>query len=122
MAKYKYASMANDAVNDTELGIIGIHRGLYRWGDVEEWLALGNSIDPYETPEEQASRLLMAAKIEQDRSEIEAVKSSPQLKALVEMTPVQVGAWVDANVTTLGAAKEVIKTLAMAVCILARRL
>jgi len=38
------------------------------------------------------------------------------------MTPAQVRAWVDANVTNLSQAQDAIKTLAIAVSILARRL
>lgn len=51
-----------------------------------------------------------------------AVKAYPQLVALKNMTPAQVQAWVEANVTTLATAKGAIKTLAVAVGFLARGL
>ena len=45
-----------------------------------------------------------------------------KLQAIRAMSPNEVGAWVDANVNTLAAAKDAIRTLAMAVCILSRRI
>ncbi len=45
-----------------------------------------------------------------------------KLRALADMTPAQVSAWVDANVTNLATAQDAIKTLAIAVSVLARRL
>ena len=52
----------------------------------------------------------------------DAAKSYAKLTALRGMTPAQVGAWVDANVTNLAQAQDAIKTLAIAVSVLARRL
>lgn len=45
-----------------------------------------------------------------------------KLMALRGMTPSQVQAWVDANIADLASAKDAIKTLAIAICILARRI
>lgn len=45
-----------------------------------------------------------------------------KLAALRNMTPAQVQSWVDTNVLTFANAKDAIKTLAIAVSILARRL
>lgn len=58
----------------------------------------------------------------QDQQDVIAAKANAKLAALRNMTPAQVGAWVDANVTNLAQAQDAIKTLAIAVSILARRL
>lgn len=58
----------------------------------------------------------------QDQQDAEAAKQYAKLSALRGMTPAQVGAWVDANVTNLAQAQDAIKTLAIAVSVLARRL
>lgn len=49
-------------------------------------------------------------------------KAYPKLSALSAMTPAEVQTWVQGNVNTLAEAKDAIKTLAVAVSILARRL
>lgn len=58
----------------------------------------------------------------QEDQDIAAAKVYAKLVALKNMTPTQVIAWVDANVTNLAQAQDAIKTLAIAVSILARRL
>tara|TARA_R110000868_G_scaffold176513_2_gene414227 strand:- start:1325 stop:1723 length:399 start_codon:yes stop_codon:yes gene_type:complete len=58
----------------------------------------------------------------QDEIDSAAAKAYAKLTALRGMTPAQVGSWVDANVTNLAQAQDAIKTLAIAVSILARRL
>lgn len=58
----------------------------------------------------------------QDQVDATAAKAYTKLTALRGMTPAQVGAWVDANVTNLATAQDAIKTLAIAVSVLARRL
>jgi phosphoenolpyruvate-protein kinase (PTS system EI component) len=49
-------------------------------------------------------------------------KQYAKLQALSTMTPAQVQTWVQNNVNTLADAKDALKTLAVAVGILARRL
>lgn len=51
-----------------------------------------------------------------------AAKNYTKLSALKNMNPGQVDSWVQTNVNTLADAKDTIKTLAIAVSILARRL
>lgn len=51
-----------------------------------------------------------------------AAAAYPKLAALRNMAPAQVQAWVDANVTDLASARDAIKTLAIAVSVLARRI
>lgn len=58
----------------------------------------------------------------QDQLDAEAAKQYAKLAALRGMTPAQVGAWIDANINNLADAKDAIKTLAIAVSVLARRL
>lgn len=122
MAKYKFAKADSTSVNDTEEGIHGIHPGIYLWDRVQQWVKEGNTIEPFETPEEEQVKAAAIATIAKLQSEVDEVKAYPKLQAIANMTPTQVGAWVDANVTTLAAAKDAIKTLAMAVCVLAKRL
>lgn len=52
----------------------------------------------------------------------EQARQYAKLRALAGMTPAEVKAWVDGNVTTFADAKDAIKTLAIAVSVLARRL
>lgn len=51
-----------------------------------------------------------------------AAKADAKVAALGEMTPAQVRNWVNANVSNLADAKDVLGTLAVAVSILARRI
>jgi hypothetical protein len=45
-----------------------------------------------------------------------------KLRAMRDMTPAEVGAWVDANVTNFAQAKDAIRTLAIGFCVLIRKL
>lgn len=75
------------------------------------WVALGNTPDP------------MPAYVKTpDEVDADAVRAYPKLHALATLTPAQVATWVDANINTLADAKDALKTLAMAVGILARRI
>jgi hypothetical protein len=56
-----------------------------------------------------------------DQAALDA-KAYSKLAALTTMTPAEVQTWVQNNVNTLAEAKDAIKTLAVAVSILARRL
>ncbi len=69
-----------------------------------------------------AAAVAAAAKAAQDAQDLLDAKAYLKLQALAAMTPAQVGNWVTANVTTLAQAQDAIKTLAIAVSILARRL
>lgn len=57
-----------------------------------------------------------------DADDAAAAKSYAKLTSLKGMTPAQIGAWVDANVTSLSGAQDAIKTLAIAVGIIARKI
>jgi hypothetical protein len=57
-----------------------------------------------------------------DEADAKVARSNGKLAALAKLTPAQVQAWVNSNVTTLADAKDVITTLAVAVSVLARRL
>ena len=51
-----------------------------------------------------------------------AARSYAKLNALRGLSPEQISNWVDGNVTNLAQAQDAIKTLAIAVSVLARRL
>ncbi len=54
-------------------------------------------------------------------SDLVSVQAYAKLKALRNMTPSQVSAWVDSNVTNLAQAQDAIKTLAIGVGYLIRQ-
>ena len=58
----------------------------------------------------------------QDELDALAAREYAKLKALVGMTPAQISTWVDANVTTLATIQDALKTLAIAVSVLGRRI
>ena len=58
----------------------------------------------------------------QSAQDTQDAKQYAKLQALATMTPAQIQSWVQANVNTLADAKDALKTLAVAVGILARRL
>lgn len=79
--------------------------------DLLAWVAKGNVIAPADV-----------VPVSQEQLDIEAAKIYAKLAALRTMTPQQVQVWVDANVNNLADAKDALKTLAIAVGVLARRL
>lgn len=76
------------------------------------WQAAGNTPQPADPAPPPTQEELDAA----------AARVYAKLAALRGMTPSQVDAWVNTNVTDLASAKDAIKTLAIAVSILARRI
>ena len=92
--------------------IIPFDQGNIDYAAFREWLAAGNTPAPADPPPPPS----------QDELNAQAAREYAKLRALRDMTPAQVDAWVEANVTTLAAARDAIKTLAIAVAILARRL
>jgi hypothetical protein len=58
----------------------------------------------------------------QTKQDILDAKNYTKLQALSTMSPTQIQSWVQADVNTLADAKDALKTLAVAVGILARRL
>jgi len=75
-----------------------------------EWLTQGNTPQPAD-PEPPPSQY-----------ELDVADARPKLAALMVMTPAQVESWITANVNNLADAKGVLKTLAVGMAILARRL
>lgn len=82
------------------------------WQAFQKWVVEGNTPQPADPPPPPT----------QDELDVTAARQYAKLQALRNMTPAEVGAWVDANVNNLADAKDVLKTLAIAVCVLARRL
>lgn len=80
--------------------------------DVQGWVEAGNVIldpDPPPAPSK-------------DEADAAAARELLRVKALVAMTPAQVDAYIEQNITNIATAKDAIKTLAIAVSVLARRL
>ncbi len=104
---YQLTVNAN-AVLDLDSG----HMRLITSDEYVTWLSLGNTplpADPMPAPT-------------QDQLDVAAAKAYAKLTALQNMTPAQVQGWITTNVTTLPQAIDTIKTLAIAVSILFRRL
>jgi hypothetical protein len=82
------------------------------WRDYQKWIADGNTPLPKD-PDPLPT---------QDEIDATAAKQYGKLTTLKGMTPSQVQAWVDANISTLADVKDALKTLAIAASILARRI
>jgi hypothetical protein len=119
---YKLAEPSGIKVHNLDTGEQWIHPGLYQWREYKAWLAKGNTPLPFETAEEKAEREAQEAQTLQQLQDRVDVKGYAKLQALSNMSPAQVRAWVDANVNSIADAKDAIKTLAVAVSILARNL
>lgn len=76
------------------------------------WVKAGNTALPADPPPAPT----------QDELDAAAARQYAKLKALAGMTPAQVQAWCQANITDLVSARDAITTLAIAVSVLARRL
>lgn len=70
----------------------------------------------------EAWSVIPLAETSQNELDAQAARAYPKLAALRSMTPAEIGAWVDANVTDFASAKDAIKTLAIAVSLLSRRI
>ena len=73
-------------------------------------------------PAKTAGQIAVEAAQAQAFTDAAAAKADNKLAALANLTPAQARAWIAANVTNLADAKDVLGTLAAAVCVLARRL
>jgi len=99
--------------------------------DRSSWRAI-NHIDDVQGDEDyletQPELIPTQAEIEaqgaeaQYKQDAQNAKQYAKLQALSSLTPAQIQSWVQANVNTLADAKDALKTLAVAVGILARRL
>lgn len=97
-----------------------VKAGFYPKFTGSEWVV--EEIPP--PPEPVLTAEEIAAKEEAERLEALAseARQYSKLRALANMTPKEVQDYIDANVTTVAAARDAIKTLAVAVSVLARRL
>lgn len=73
---------------------------------------------PLPTPEQ----LAIQAKAAQEAADAQAAREDAAIAAIAAMTPAQAAAYVENNVTNLAEAKAVLKTMAKAICVLARRI
>lgn len=94
-----------------------IRRESSSWVDYEAWLRAGGVPDPMSEPVDPAP-----LPPTQDQLDSDAARVYAKLVALRGMTPAEVDAWVELNVTNLDTAKDAIKTLAIAISILSRRI
>lgn len=113
-----------DAGERAKVGIVEVPDPV--WPDPDLYIASQNpdgslTITP-RSAEEIAARTAARAQEAQDVLDVASAKGYAKLQALRNMTPAQVSTWVDGNVTNLAQAQDAIKTLAVAVCVLARRL
>jgi hypothetical protein len=109
MAKYKLTAEGFTILEPPNKSIpIDTRNTHYR--EYLQWVADGGVPDPADPPSPPT----------QDELDRDAAKL--YTKALKNMTPAEVQTWVDNNINTLADAKDALKTLAVAVSILARRL
>lgn len=73
---------------------------------------------PYVPTQEELDRSAARSQLEIDRT---AALAYMKLATLADMSPSQIQAWVDGNVTNLATAQDAIKTLAIGLSILIRR-
>ena len=79
----------------------------------------GDTLPTGPAPAEVAAQIALREQRAAERSDARAYA---KLQTLAGMSPTQIATWVNTNVTTLADAKDAIKTLAIAVGILARDL
>ena len=108
--KYKYMENAILRIDDGAVIPINVENKDYE--DFLDWVAKGNTPLPKDPPPPPT----------QDELDAQASRNYAKLAALRAMTPAQVSSWVDANINNLADAKDALKTLAIAVGILARRI
>lgn len=80
--------------------------------NLKAWLAAGNTMAPADPPPAPS----------QDELDLAAAKAYAKLQTLAGMTPAQVQAYVQANVTNIAQAQDAITTLAIAVALMWRRI
>jgi len=110
MADYKLG--INAIIRTSDMAVIPLDPANRDYQEYLRWVADGHTPAPADPPPPPT----------QDELDRAAAKAYDRLNALKAMRPAQVKAYIDANVTNLTEAKDVLKTLAVAVSILAREL
>ena len=83
-----------------------------------DWVSAGNTTAPYvPSPEQVVADALYAA----DIAAVEAAKAEQVVRYLATYTPAECEAYVQANVTTLAQAKDMLAKFAMALSVLTRK-
>ena len=69
---YKYANPEHTFVNCKSKGEFGIHPGVWKWAEVEAWVAQGNTIEPFETDAEKFEKAKKEAEmaLEQEKKAV----------------------------------------------------
>lgn len=89
--------------------------------EYKKWILAGNVPAPRDA-QEVADEVASTAKEGKNATDSNSARQDAKLQAFAAMTPMQVRAWIAANVANLADAKDALATLAVAVSILARRL
>lgn len=82
------------------------------WIDYLAWLDKGNTPMPDDPP----------APPTKDERDAVAARQYAKLNAIKSMSPSEIISWIDTNISNLADAKEALKTMAVAVSVLARRI
>jgi hypothetical protein len=82
------------------------------WRDYQDWLVQGNTPIPDDPP----------APLSKDELDAVAARQYAKLNAIKSMSPSEIISWIDTNISNLADAKEALKTMAVAVSVLARRI
>ena len=91
------------------------------WAAYQSYLSTGGDLAPADPdPPLSESEALARLELSERFNLLRELRGDPALQALRARTPAQVDAWIDANVTTLAQAREVLKTLARIVALIAR--
>lgn len=101
--------------NENDITVVDVTGNVPNEGDVHNG---GSSFSPYTPSPEELAKQAQAAQDAQDKAD---AKADAQLKALLDMTPAQIDAWMASNVTTIAQARVVLARLAKAVAVIARR-
>jgi hypothetical protein len=113
-AHWRFTSAQLPEWNDNNAPAVDVTGNEPNIGDVWD----GNTFSPYvPTPEEQAAADLVAS----DAAARQAAKADALVTFLIEKTPAEVAARVQADITDLASARTVIAKLAVALSVLAKQ-